>query len=236
MNKKFAIGLGVALLAFIFGIGFNFFSNRADNKKEENKQTIESGNNNTTDYNNEKQVTKVEEIVKIEDGYKSSIIQGSTDLETLYINKIEWVKEYWWNDNFSFEDLIKSKNVAENFAQGIALYERSNPDKHLNKAKKYADKDCFVRDMIQPFSWSGAKENTKEMQIEGVESESYEFVVADDKIFCESINEGKLYYDVIVYWNWIDNRDIVVSKGFTEYVIGVEKIKNEFKVVDYYTR
>lgn len=225
MNKKFVIGLGVALLAFIFGLGFNFFSNRADSKKEENKPAIES-NNNTSDYSNDEEATRIDKIVKIEDGYKSSIIQGNTDRETLEINNIEWIKEYWWNDHFSFEELIQSKNVVENFAQGIALYERSNPDKHLNKAKKYASKDCFVRDMIEPFSWPGAKENIKEMQLENVESDSFEYV----------IDEGKLYYNVIVYWNWIDNRDIIASKGFTEYVIGVEKIKNEFKVVDYYAR
>ena len=224
MNKKFVIGLGIAVLAFIFGLGFNFFSNRVNNDKKDNSSTIEDIN--TSDSTNDEKVTKVDKIVKIEDGYKSSIIQGDTDIETLYINEIEWVKEYWWNDNFSFEELIQSKNVAENFAQGIALYEKSNPNKHVNKAKKYAAKDCFVRDMIQPFSWPGAKENTKEMQLENVESESFEYV----------IDEGRLYYSVTVYWNWIDNRDIVVSKGCTEYIIGVEKINNEFKVVDYYAR
>lgn len=225
MNKKFVIGLGAALLAFIFGLGFNFFSNRADSKKEDSKPTIES-NNNTSDYSNEEVSTSVDKIVKIEEGYKSSIIQGTTDRETLEINNIEWIKEYWWNDHFSFEELIQSKNVAENFAQGIALYESSNPDKHVNKAKKYAAKDCFVRDMIEPFSWPGAKENIKEMQLENVESDSFEYV----------IDEGRLYYSVIVYWNWIDNRDIIASKGHTEYVVGVKKIDNEFKVVDYYAR
>ena len=225
MNKKFVIGLGVALLAFMFGLGFNFFSNRADSKKEDTKPTIES-NNNTSDYSNEEEATSVDNIVKIEKGYKSSIIQGSTDRETLEINNIEWIKEYWWNDHFSFQELIQSKNVAENFAQGIALYESSNPDKHVNKAKKYASKDCFVRDMIEPFSWPGAKENIKEMQLENVESDSFEYV----------IDEGRLYYSVIVYWNWIDNRDVIVSKGNTEYVVGAEKIDNEFKVVDYYAK
>lgn len=224
MNKKFVIGLGISLVAFIFGLGFNFFSNRVNNEEKDNISTTEDIN--TCDLNNNEKVTKVDKIIKIEDGYKSSIIQGDTDIETLYINEIEWVKEYWWNDSFSFEELIKSKNVAENFAQGIALYEKSNPNKHVNKAKKYAAKDCFVRDMIQPFSWPGAKENTKEMQLENVESESFEYV----------IDEGRLYYSVTVYWNWIDNRDIVVSKGCTEYIIGVEKINNEFKVVDYYAR
>ena len=225
MNKKFVIGLGVALLAFIFGLGFNFFSNRADSKKDDDKPTIES-NNNTSDYSNEEEAASIDKIVKIEDGYKSSIIQGTTDSETLEINNIEWIKEYWWNDHFSFGELIQSKNVAENFAQGIALYESSNPGKHVNKAKKYAAKDCFVRDMIEPFSWPGAKENIKEMQLENIESDSFEYV----------IDEGRLYYSVIVYWNWIDNRDIIASKGHTEYVVGVEKIDNEFKVVDYYAK
>lgn len=224
MNKKFVIGLGIAFLAFIFGLGFNFFSNRVNNEEKDNSSIIEDIN--TSNSTNNEKVTKVDKIIKIEDGYKSSIIQGDTDIETLYINEIEWVKEYWWNDNFSFEELIQSKNVAENFAQGIALYEKINPNKYVNKAKKYAAKDCFVRDMIQPFSWPGAKENTKEMQLESVESESFEYV----------IDEGRLYYTVTVYWNWIDNRDIVVSKGYTEYIIGVEKINNEFKVVDYYAR
>ena len=224
MNKKFVIGLGIAFLAFIFGLGFNFFSNRVNNEEKDNIYITEDIN--TSDSTNNEKVTKVDKIIKIEDGYKSSIIQGDTDIETLYINEIEWVKEYWWNDNFSFEELIQSKNVAENFAQGIALYERSNPNKHVNKAKKYASKDCFVRDMIEPFSWPGAKENTKEMQLENVESESFEYV----------IDEGKLYYSVTVYWNWIDNRDVIVSKGYTEYIVGVEKIDNEFKVVDYYAR
>lgn len=224
MNKKFVIGLGIAFLAFIFGLGFNFFSNRANSKENNDSYTIED--NNISNSTNDEKVTKVDKIVKIEDGYKTSIIQGETDIETLYINEIEWVKEYWWNDNFSFEELIQSKNVAENFAQGIALYEKSNPNKHVNKAKKYAAKDCFVRDMIEPFSWPGAKENTKEMQLENVESESCEYV----------IDEGRLYYSVTVYWNWIDNRDVIVSKGYTEYIVGVEKIDNEFKVVDYYAR
>lgn len=224
MNKKFVIGLGIAFLAFIFGLGFNFFSNRVNNEEKDNIYITEDIN--TSDSTNNEKVTKVDKIIKIEDGYKTSIIQGETDIETLYINEIEWVKEYWWNDNFSFEELIQSKNVAENFAQGIALYERSNPNKHVNKAKKYASKDCFVRDMIEPFSWPGAKENTKEMQLENVESESFEYV----------IDEGKLYYSVTVYWNWIDNRDVIVSKGYTEYIVGVEKIDNEFKVVDYYAR
>ena len=224
MNKKFVIGLGISFLAFIFGLGFNFFSNRANSKENNDSYTIED--NNISNSTNDEKVTKVDKIVKIEDGYKTSIIQGETDIETLYINEIEWVKEYWWNDNFSFEELIQSKNVAENFAQGIALYERSNPNKHVNKAKKYASKDCFVRDMIEPFSWPGAKENTKEIQLENVESESFEYV----------IDEGKLYYSVTVYWNWIDNRDVIVSKGYTEYIVGVEKIDNEFKVVDYYAR
>ena len=224
MNKKFVIGLGIAFLAFIFGLGFNFFSNRVNNEEKDNSYVIEDIN--ISDSTNDEKVTKVDKIIKIEDGYKTSIIQGETDIETLYINEIEWVKEYWWNDNFSFEELIQSKNVAENFAQGIALYERSNPNKHVNKAKKYASKDCFVRDMIEPFSWPGAKENTKEMQLENVESESFEYV----------IDEGKLYYSVTVYWNWIDNRDVIVSKGYTEYIVGVEKIDNEFKVVDYYAR
>ena len=224
MNKKFVIGLGIAFLAFIFGLGFNFFSNRVNNEEKDNSYVIEDIN--ISDSTNDEKVTKVDKIIKIEDGYKTSIIQGETDIETLYINEIEWVKEYWWNDNFSFEELIQSKNVAENFAQGIALYERSNPNKHVNKAKKYASKDCFVRDMIEPFSWPGAKENTKEMQLENVESESFEYV----------IDEGKLYYSVTVYWNWIDNRDVIVSKGYTEYIVGVEKINNEFKVVDYYAR
>ena len=224
MNKKFVIGLGISFLAFIFGLGFNFFSNRVNNEEKDSISITEDIN--TSDSTNNEKVTKVDKIIKIEDGYKSSIIQGDTDIETLYINEIEWVKEYWWNDNFSFEELIQSKNVAENFAQGIALYEKSNPNKHVNKAKKYAAKDCFVRDMIQPFSWPGAKENTKEMQLENVESESFEYV----------IDEGRLYYSVTVYWNWIDNIDIVVSKGCTEYIIGVEKINNEFKVVDYYAR
>lgn len=224
MNKKFVIGLGIAFLAFIFGLGFNFFSNRVNNEEKDNSYVIEDIN--ISDSTNYEKATKVDKIIKIEDGYKTSIIQGETDIETLYINEIEWVKEYWWNDNFSFEELIQSKNVAENFAQGIALYERSNPDNHINKAKKYAAKDCFVRDMIEPFSWPGAKENTKEMQLENVESESYKYV----------IDEGRLYYSVTVYWNWIDNRDVIVSKGYTEYVIGVEKIDNEFKVVDYYAR
>ena len=224
MNKKFVIGLGIAFLAFIFGLGFNFFSNRVNNEEKDNIYITEDIN--TSDSTNNEKVTKVDKIIKIEGGYKTSIIQGETDIETLYINEIEWVKEYWWNDNFSFEELIQSKNVAENFAQGIALYERSNPNKHVNKAKKYASKDCFVRDMIEPFSWPGAKENTKEMQLENVESESFEYV----------IDEGKLYYSVTVYWNWIDNRDVIVSKGYTEYIVGVEKIDNEFKVVDYYAR
>lgn len=224
MNKKFVIGLGIAFLAFIFGLGFNFFSNRANSKENNDSYTIED--NNISNSTNDEKVTKVDKIVKIEDGYKTSIIQGQTDIETLYINEIEWIKEYWWNDNFSFEELIQSKNVAENFAQGIALYERSNPNKHVNKAKKYASKECFVRDMIEPFSWPGAKENTKEMQLENVESESFEYV----------IDEGRLYYSVTVYWNWIDNRDVIVSKGYTEYIVGVEKIDNEFKVVDYYAR
>lgn len=224
MNKRFLIGLGIAFLAFIFGLGFNFFSNRANSKENNDSYTIED--NNISNSTNDEKVTKVDKIVKIEDGYKTSIIQGQTDIETLYINEIEWIKEYWWNDNFSFEELIQSKNVAENFAQGIALYERSNPNKHANKAKKYASKDCFVRDMIEPFSWPGAKENTKEIQLENVESESFEYV----------IDEGKLYYSVTVYWNWIDNRDVIVSKGYTEYIVGVEKIDNEFKVVDYYAR
>ena len=224
MNKKFVIGLGIALSAFIFGLGFNFFSNRANSKENNDGYTIEDTN--ISDSTNNEKATKVDKIIKIEDGYKTSIIQGQTDIETLYINEIEWVKEYWWNDNFSFEELIQSKNVAENFAQGIALYERSNPNKHVNKAKKYASKDCFVRDMIEPFSWPGAKENTKEIQLENVESESFEYV----------IDEGKLYYSVTVYWNWIDNRDVIVSKGYTEYIVGVEKIDNEFKVVDYYAR
>lgn len=226
MNKKIVLGLGAALLAFIFGVGFNYFSDRAEIMKEENNTTIENNNNNTSEYSNEEKVTNINDLVKIEDGYKSSIIQWSTDRETLDINKIEWIKEYWWNDNFSFEELIESKNVAENFAQGIALYERSNPDKHVKKAKKYASKDCFVRDMIEPFSWSGAKENTKEMQLENVESDSYEYV----------IDEGRLYYNVTVFWNWIDNSDLVASKGYTDYVIGVEKIDKEFKVVDYYSK
>ena len=224
MNKKFVIGLGIAFLAFVFGVGFNFFSNRVNNEEKDNNSITEDIN--TSDLTNNEKATKVDKIIKIEDGYKSSIIQGNTDIETLYINEIEWVKEYWWNDNFSFEELIQSKNVAENFAQGIALYEKNNPNKHVNKAKKYAAKDCFVRDMIEPFSWPGAKENTKEMQLENVESESFEY----------GIDEGRLYYSVTVYWNWIDNRDIVVSKGCTEYIIGVEKIDNEFKVVDYYAR
>lgn len=224
MNKRLLIGLGIAFLAFIFGLGFNFFSNRVNNEEKDNSYVIEDIN--ISDSTNDEKVTKVDKIIKIEDGYKTSIIQGETDIETLYINEIEWVKEYWWNDNFSFEELIQSKNVAENFAQGIALYERSNPNKHVNKAKKYASKDCFVRDMIEPFSWPGAKENTKEMQLENVESESFEYV----------IDEGKLYYSVTVYWNWIDNRDVIVSKGYTEYIVGVEKIDNEFKVVDYYAR
>ena len=224
MNKRLLIGLGIAFLAFIFGLGFNFFSNRVNNEEKDNSYVIEDIN--ISDSTNDEKVTKVDKIIKIEDGYKTSIIQGETDIETLYINEIEWVKEYWWNDNFSFEELIQSKNVAENFAQGIALYERSNPNKHVNKAKKYASKDCFVRDMIEPFSWPGAKENTKEMQLENVESESFEYV----------IDEGKLYYSVTVYWNWIDNRDVIVSKGYTEYIVGVEKINNEFKVVDYYAR
>lgn len=224
MNKKFVIGLGIAFLAFIFGLGFNFFSNRANSKENNDSYTIED--NNISNSTNDEKVTKVDKIVKIEDGYKTSIIQAQTDIETLYINEIEWIKEYWWNDNFSFEELIQSKNVAENFAQGIALYERSNPNKHVNKAKKYASKECFVRDMIEPFSWPGAKENTKEMQLENVESESFEYV----------IDEGRLYYSVTVYWNWIDNRDVIVSKGYTEYIVGVEKIDNEFKVVDYYAR
>ena len=224
MNKRPLIGLGIAFLAFIFGLGFNFFSNRVNNEEKDNSYVIEDIN--ISDSTNDEKVTKVDKIIKIEDGYKTSIIQGETDIETLYINEIEWVKEYWWNDNFSFEELIQSKNVAENFAQGIALYERSNPNKHVNKAKKYASKDCFVRDMIEPFSWPGAKENTKEMQLENVESESFEYV----------IDEGKLYYSVTVYWNWIDNRDVIVSKGYTEYIVGVEKIDNEFKVVDYYAR
>ena len=41
MNKRLLIGLGIAFLAFIFGLGFNFFSNRVNNEEKDNSYVIE---------------------------------------------------------------------------------------------------------------------------------------------------------------------------------------------------
>lgn len=218
MNKKIVLGVGLAIVAYLVGIGTNTILGSRNGFKDDNKASIDISEN--KDNVDKQKVTNLEDIIYIEDGYKTSMIQGETDDETLRINN------FLWTDTFSFEDLIKSRNVAENFTQGISLYESSNPSRHLNNAKKYAVKDIDVRVSIPSFAWPGAKENTKEMRLSGIDTECFEYISDSDT----------LVYEVTIDWIWIDFSDIIASKASTTYIVSVEKIDGEFKVVDYYDR
>lgn len=225
MNNRIVLGIGVAAIALLIGIGVNYLGDRGKLISDNSDINVDE-NNIISESINIEEVTKVIDLIEIEDGYKSSIKQGLNDKDTLQINNYTWINEYHWNEYFSFEELIKSRNIAENFAQGIALYDSENPEKNINKVKKYASKDCEVRAMVYPFAWNGAKENTKEIQLENINSECFDYV----------LDSRRLYYIVTIYWNWIDNNNILVSKGFTDYVIGVEKIGEQFKIVEYYIK
>lgn len=218
MNKKLVIALMVTVIALLYGIIANHFRGKDDFYNDNLKINKETNIDSDSIEEIYKEPLNIESVITIEDEYFTSIKQGIDDSETIIVNGV------FRAESFTVEDRIIAKNIAENFAQGIALYERDNPDKNLNKARKYADSGLDVRQMIEQFAYAGAKENIKQMKGIGIES----------SIFDYNANDYMVSFKVTVNWEWIDNYDLVASRASTDYVIILNKIKGLFKVTDYY--
>ncbi|MGL5084712.1 MAG: hypothetical protein ACRC68_03195, partial [Clostridium sp.] len=198
------------------------FMDKSKEAKLENSNSYIEENINTSESNKDTAIN-IDDFIEVDtkNGYITSIEPGATEKEVLENNVLITSK----NEGFTLEELLKTKNLAENFAQSMALYDSSNPNKYVDIAKRYADKsvdNIFLR--IPTFSSKGAQENTKRMEIRELYSHLEEYK-ADKKIFI---------YEIDVAWTWIDNYDRVASQGETKYYVNIKEIDDEYKVYEYF--
>lgn len=215
----------IALALVVTGVGTFAITTLVDKvqevKSEKNNTAIEENIN--TSESDKESILDIYDYISVneKDGYITSIKQGVTDSETIELNNLSW----GISEGFKLDEMLKMKNIAENFAQSMALYDCKKPNKYVDIAKKYVSNEVdnvFLR--IPTFASKGAQENTKRMEVTNVEC------------FTDEIDrEGKKFeIEVDVSWNWIDNYDKIVSKGVTTFYISVKNIDGEFKVSEYF--
>ncbi|MGL5084397.1 MAG: hypothetical protein ACRC68_01525 [Clostridium sp.] len=215
----------IALALVVTGVGTFTITSFVENRKEaklENANTSIEENINTSESNKDGAV-KINDYIKVDEkeGYITSLKQGAADLETIELNYLNHQIEA----GFTLEEMLNIKNIAENFAESMALYDCTKPNKYVDIAQGFVSNEVdnvFLR--IPIFAEKGVKENTKRLDVTDVESTTMNF----------NRETNRLELDVDVSWNWIDNYDKVVSKGVTNYYMTIKKIDGEYKITEFF--
>lgn len=219
-SKKLIIAIALVVTgAGIFTI--NTFMDKSKEAKFENSNTHIEENINTSESNKDKAID-INDFIEVDtkNGYITSIEPGATEEEILKNNVLITSK----NEGFTLEELLITKNLAENFAQSMALYDSSSPNKYVDIAKKYAEENVHIFLRIPSFTFKGAQENTKRVEVRDVSS-YLEVYKPDKKIFM---------YEIDITWAWIDNYDRVASLTETKHYVSIKEIEGEYKVYEYF--
>jgi len=158
----------------------------------------------------------MEEDIIVENGFKTTISNGSSDEEIKRNNNL------LDKSKFTLKERIKAKNVAENFVQAIESFDIEKPKETVELAVKY------VADELKPevealYMYLGKNQDIKKKVIEEVQSYEKENEYDNDYIL----------FDVYVKWNVVDQYDQVANTGRSSYEVKLLKINDKYKVVSY---
>lgn len=214
----------IAIALVVAGVGIftiNTFMDKSKEAKFENSNTHIEENSNTSESNKDKAID-INDFIEVDtkNGYITSIEPGATEEEILK-NNVLITSE---TKEITLEQLLRTKNLAENFAQSMALYNSSSPNKYVDIAKKYADENVNIFLRIPSFSFKGAQENTKRMEIREISSHLEAYLP----------EKKKFIYEIDVAWTWIDNYDRAASLSETKYTVVIKEVEGEYKVYEYY--
>lgn len=201
------------------------------NKQEYTNNIEQNSNENSNNFNEEiesiydldKELDKsdnennfMEEDIIVENGFKTTISNGSSDEEIKRNNNL------LDKSKFTLKERIKAKNVAENFVQAIESFDIEKPKETVELAVKY------VADELKPevealYMYLGKNQDIKKKVIEEVQSYEKENEYDNDYIL----------FDVYVKWNVVDQYDQVANTGRSSYEVKLLKINDKYKVVSY---
>jgi len=201
------------------------------NKQEYTNNLEEKPNENSNNFNEEsesiydldKELDKLdkknnfmEEDIVVEKGFKSTILNGSSDEEIKKNNNL--LDE----SKFSLKERIKAKNVAENFIQAIESFDIEKPKETVELAVKYVA-DELKLEVEALYMYLGKNQDIKKKVIEEVQSYEKENEYDNDYIL----------FDVYVKWNVVDQYNQVANSGRSSYEVKLLKINDKYKVVSY---
>ncbi|MBS6502186.1 MAG: hypothetical protein KH415_11250 [Clostridium sp.] len=222
-NKKTIIFIIVLLIGSVFiGITLKYIKDKKDNdKKLEMIEENSNKNNIDNDFTLDEELEKEEEInysdIFIEEGFKTSIASGNTEKEIIRNNLL------LESSKFSVEERIKAKNVAETFVQAIESFDIEKPKETVDRAVKYVV-DEKKEEVKMLYAYLGKNQTIKKKVIDKVTS--YEL---DNKF-----DNDYIIFDVYVNWSVIDNYNQISNEGSESYEVKLLKIKDEYKVVEYF--
>lgn len=178
------------------------------------KQKVDNDNN----ENNEKEVQINIEEFNVEEGFMSSIDTNGMMEDIIKNNNLLETQN-------SINDRLDAKNVAENFVQAICSFNIDEPDKTVDKAVKYVvdEKKEEIRSL---YLYLGKNKDIKKTEITSVESREVKNREDNDWII----------FNVKVSWNVIDQYDKEISENHESYEVRLNKINDEYRVVQYRIR
>lgn len=221
MKKKIIIGvLAIILIISVIIVGKDFISDKKNNNTETSSEEVVTNTEEKSEtiYEIEKEEEKTESNgdIVVEKGFKTSIVNGSTDEEN--INKNNLLEK----SKFSINERIKAKNISENFIQAIESFDVSKPKETVQLAVKYVD-DKLKAEVESLYTYLGKNQDIKKKTIDTVQSYEIENKYDNDYIF----------FEVYVDWSITDQYDQISNKGYSGYEVQLLKVKNEYKVVSY---
>ncbi|MPU17554.1 hypothetical protein FGL68_21105 [Acinetobacter baumannii] len=192
-------------------------------KKDTNNNEDVFSEDNETDKKEEKKDEQNTEdkgaklSTKVEEGFKTTIVSGSSDEEIIKNNN------FITDSKISIQDRLEAKRVAENFVQAITAFDISDVEGTAKRPVKYVSKDK-VKEIEGLYLFLGKSKEIKKSIVDEVYTTEKENKDGNDYI----------YFRVTVEWHCIDKNDQKISGGDESYMCQLLKEDGVYKVFQYH--
>ncbi|WP_313885129.1 hypothetical protein [Clostridium faecium] len=219
----------ITIVIFILGFSIGYVTNNLtkDTKNTQIEQTVNENINlenkdikeseNTINKEVENNNIKIE--TPVEDGFKTTIVDGESQDELITKNFLVPESE----SKISVKDRLEAKRVAENFVQAISSFDIEKPKETVEKATKYVHQDK-VKEIESQYIFLGKNKDIKKTIIEDLYSEEERNKEDNDY----------LYFRVSVNWSVIDKYNQKVNGSSESYIVQLLKVDGQYKVFQYH--